>query len=130
MLSNMNNQDQERQYKIKNSYTKNSSTRIYVRLSVNDPTKKNTSGTKKVQTYQNLINVTNPYMSIKMFRRESRKKKQRTTRTNITRKNEIIAKRIITKKMIATRRKRREKSANSISDDLVYEKLFISKRWN
>ena len=59
---------------------------------------------------QNVITVTNPDMSIKTVGRESGKKNQRTTRTEIKRRNVIIAKRKITKKRIDTRRKRLKKN--------------------
>ena len=71
-------------------------------------TKENTAVTKKVQTYQNFITVINMKISRKPFGRESVKKRQKTTRTKITRRNVIIAKWIITKKIIATRRRERK----------------------
>ena len=73
-------------------------------------TKENTSGIKKVQTYQIFIAAKKPGTSRKTVGRESGKKKQRAIRMKITRRNAIIEKRTITKKRIATRRRRREKN--------------------
>ena len=60
----------------------------------------------RAQTYQNIITVTNPGTSINIYGREQGKKRKGKKRTNITRRNAIIAKLKTTKKRIATRRRR------------------------
>ena len=44
---------------MKNPYTLNSNTRITAQLVVNTGTRETTDGTKKVQTYQNIITAKN-----------------------------------------------------------------------
>ena len=68
----------------------------------NTGTKENTSGIMRSQTYQNVITATNPVTSRKTAGRESGKKSQKATKTNIIGRNAIIAKLKITKERIAT----------------------------
>ena len=59
-----------------NTFTSNPSTRVPAWLAVDTVTSQRTSGIENSWTYQNVITVTNPYMSRDTVTRESRNKIQ------------------------------------------------------
>ena len=76
-----------------------------------------------MQKYRNFITATNPGTSIKTAGRESRKKNQRTTRTNITRRNPE-------EKDCHKNKNAKKGSENNVKEDAVYDELFIAKTSN
>ena len=71
---------------------KNPNTRVTEQLVGDTGTMEKNSVIKKVQTYQNVITTKNLDTSRKTFGKKPGKKSQRTTRTKITIRNDIISK--------------------------------------
>ena len=114
-----------------NTFTSNPSTRVPAWLAVDTGTGQSNSGIENIWTYQNVITVTNPYMSRDTVTRESRNKIQRGKK-NKDNNNKCNCWKITNQQENDYYKNKQcdKQSENNFTEDVTYKKLSIVKTSN